>query len=130
MRSIEIRAEPQELGRASAWLQAEGEGLAIPADQIDRLEVCLNAVLANLPEHGGAPVATRRIQLELDGISSEGAAGVRLVISDAGFPFEPCRGKRQSPSRQPAWRESRRAGAASGAGLHRWDGLPGAGGPQ
>lgn len=89
MTSLEIRAEPLELRRASAWLQERGEGLAVPADQIDRLEVCLNEVLANLLEHGGTPVASQPIRLRLEGFTPPAGAGVRLVISDAGVPFNP-----------------------------------------
>jgi serine/threonine-protein kinase RsbW len=87
--SLEIRPEPLELRRASAWLRECGEGLAVPADQIDRLEVCLNEVLANLLEHGGTPTAREPIRLRLEAISPAGGAGVCLVISDAGEPFDP-----------------------------------------
>jgi anti-sigma regulatory factor (Ser/Thr protein kinase) len=87
--SLEIRAEPQELRRASAWLQERGERLAVAGDQIDPREVWLKEVLANLLEHGGTPVASQPIRLRLEGITPPAGAGVRLVISDAGVPFDP-----------------------------------------
>ena len=89
MSCLEIRAEAPELRRASSWLQEHGERLAVPPDQIDRLEVCLNEVLANLLEHGGPPVGSQPIRLRLDAITRAAGAGVRLVISDGGLPFDP-----------------------------------------
>lgn len=63
--------------------------MAVPADQIDRLEICLNEVLANLLEHGGAEASGEPILLRLHAITPDAGAGVRLVISDAGVPFDP-----------------------------------------
>ena len=89
MSCLEIRAEVPELRRASAWLQEQAEAMAAPADQIDRLEVCLNEVLANLLEHGGPRVASQPIRLRLEAITPAAGTGLRLVISDGGAPFDP-----------------------------------------
>lgn len=89
MSSLEIRAEALELRRASLWLREWAERMAVPGDQIDRLEVCLNEVLANLLEHGGVPVANQPIRLLLEAIFPAAGSGVRLVISDGGVPFDP-----------------------------------------
>jgi anti-sigma regulatory factor (Ser/Thr protein kinase) len=87
--SLQIRADPGEFRQASSWLRLGGSALGMPEDQIDRLELCLNEVLANLVEHGGEPVARHPIRLELDPIERSGGSGARLVISDAGLPFDP-----------------------------------------
>jgi len=62
---LEIDPDPQEFRRASSWLRAGGASLGVPNEQVDRLELCLNEVLANLVEHGGDAVASHTIQLEL-----------------------------------------------------------------
>lgn len=84
---LEIEAAVPELRRASAWLRQCSGRLAMPAEQIDRLEVCLNEVLANLLEHGGEAVARQAIQLRLEPTAPQ--AGVRLVVCDGGLPFDP-----------------------------------------
>ena len=86
---LEIQADPGELRRASTWLRKHGEGLAVPGEPMDRLEICLNEVLANLLEHGGAPVARQPIRLRLEAITPGAGAGVRLVVCDGGRPFDP-----------------------------------------
>jgi len=62
---LEIDPDPQEFRRASSWLRAGGASLGVPEEKVDRLELCLNEVLANLVEHGGDAVASHTIQLEL-----------------------------------------------------------------
>jgi hypothetical protein len=46
----------------------------VPEEQIDRLELCLNEVLANLGEHGGDAEASHAIQLELGASPVPGGA--------------------------------------------------------
>jgi hypothetical protein len=71
---LEIDPDPQEFRRASSWLRAGGASLGVPEEQIDRLELCLNEVLANLVEHGGDAVASHAIQLELGASPVPGGA--------------------------------------------------------
>jgi anti-sigma regulatory factor (Ser/Thr protein kinase) len=85
---LEIRADPLEFRRASAWLRSNGAALEVPGEQIDRLELCLNELLANLLEHGGDAVARQPIELALETIQPASGSGARLVISDAGIPFD------------------------------------------
>jgi len=85
---LEIDPDPQEFRRASSWLRAGGASLGVPDGQIDRLELCLNEVLANLVEHGGDAVASTAIQLELGASAVQGGFSVRLVVCDRGEPFD------------------------------------------
>jgi anti-sigma regulatory factor (Ser/Thr protein kinase) len=85
---LEIRAEPLEIRRASTWLRTSGTLLGVPEPQLDRLELCLNEVLANLLEHGGAAVAAAPIRLLFE-LGPETPATARLVVMDAGMPFDP-----------------------------------------
>jgi serine/threonine-protein kinase RsbW len=85
---LEIDPDLQELRRASAWLRAGGASLGVPDGQIDRLELCLNEVLANLLEHGGDAVASNTIQLELGASAVPSGFSVQLVVRDRGEPFD------------------------------------------
>ena len=87
---LEIDPDPQEFRRASSWLRAGGASLGVPEEQIDRLELCLNEVLANLVEHGGDAVASNPIQLELGTSPVLSGCGVQLVVCDRGEPFDSC----------------------------------------
>jgi serine/threonine-protein kinase RsbW len=87
---LEIDPDPQEFRRASSWLRAGGASLEVPEEQIDRLELCLNEVLANLVEHGGDAVASNPIQLELGTSPVLSGCGVQLVVCDRGEPFDSC----------------------------------------
>jgi anti-sigma regulatory factor (Ser/Thr protein kinase) len=85
---LEIDPDPQEFRRASAWLRTGGASLGVPEEQIDRLELCLNEVLANLVEHGGDALACHPIQLELAASALPSGFDVHLVVSDRGEPFD------------------------------------------
>jgi len=85
---LEIDPDPQEFRRASSWLRAGGASLGVPDEQIDRLELCLNELLANLVEHGGEAVASHTIQLELGVSPVPSGFGVQLVVCDRGEPFD------------------------------------------
>ncbi|MFZ4540001.1 ATP-binding protein [Propionivibrio sp.] len=85
---LSIRAEVNEVRRASAWLEQIGSELRVPSNQLERLDVCLNEALANLIFHGDsddlAPVLLR-VGVRNDGGLSE--ASVTLI--DSGPPFDP-----------------------------------------
>lgn len=85
---LEIRADPLEFRHASSWLRESGAALAVPEAQIDRLELCLNEVLANLVEHGGEATAEHPIRLQLEAIAPAGGRGALLVVCDRGEPFD------------------------------------------
>lgn len=85
--SLDIQADPLEFRRASVWLQAAAASLALPQAQIDRLDLCLNEVLANLTEHGGQAVASHPIQLCLEAAPPPGGC-VHLLVADRGQPFD------------------------------------------
>jgi hypothetical protein len=45
---LEIHADAFDLREASAWLEKTGIATKVPADQIFRLDMCLNEALANI----------------------------------------------------------------------------------
>lgn len=84
---LTIRAEAGEVRRASLWLESTGKAFDLPAEQVARLELCLNEALANVIAHGGpgALVAPVQLQLTLD----LGAARAVLQLIDGGIAFDP-----------------------------------------
>ncbi|WP_216915710.1 MULTISPECIES: ATP-binding protein [unclassified Synechococcus] len=95
--SLLLQPNPLELRRCSDWLQATCQRLDVPAASSGKLDLCLNEVLANLIDHGGARASSCPVQLTLervDGDEDGGEGGAdrglaTLTISDAGAPFDP-----------------------------------------
>jgi sigma-B regulation protein RsbU (phosphoserine phosphatase) len=87
--SFAIRADPLEFRRASAWLEEYCGQQAVPAEQLARLDLCLNEALANVLKHGGAGALGSDIHLGLGLSASGGVCTARLEVTDAGVPFNP-----------------------------------------
>lgn len=91
--SLLLQPNPLELRRCSDWLQATCQRLDVPAASSGKLDLCLNEVLANLIDHGGARASSCPVQLTLERVGGEegGDEGglATLTISDAGPPFDP-----------------------------------------
>lgn len=95
--SLLLQPNALELRRCSDWLQATCQRLDVPAASSGKLDLCLNEVLANLIDHGGARASSCPVQLTLERVEGEegGAEGgeegglATLTISDAGPAFDP-----------------------------------------
>ncbi len=61
----------------------------MPAEEIARLDLCLNEALANVVKHGGAGVGQSGIGLGLKLSRSGGRHIAQLTVTDAGTPFNP-----------------------------------------
>ena len=84
---LTIRAEAGEVRRASLWLESTGQALQVPAEQLARLELCLNEALANVIAHGGPGALAAPVQLQL--AHDVGAARAVLHLVDGGVAFDP-----------------------------------------
>jgi anti-sigma regulatory factor (Ser/Thr protein kinase) len=82
---LSINAESADARRASAWLERNGIASGVPADQITRLDHCVDEVLANIVAHGGP--GARRCAVHLELVVRHGEA--RVTITDAGIAFNP-----------------------------------------
>ena len=130
-----LQPSAAELRRCSDWLQDTCQRLDVPAAAAGKLDLCLNEVLANLIEHGGARASSCPVQLTLEradgdeGGDEGGGEGAHatLTISDEGPPFDP-----QSFSHRPLPRSLQEA-EPGGLGLllvnrfmdecsYRWEG--------
>ena len=87
MDKLSIGATGAEVRRASDWLDATCREQEVPQPLADRLVLCLNEVLANVIDHGGAGVSPIGVSLEVTRAPGGGKAGV--TVSDAGAAFDP-----------------------------------------
>ena len=89
MDKLTIDASGAEVRRASEWLSATCLQRDIPVTQAQRLEICLNEVLANILTHGGSAASAAPIRLQLEVLCAAEAGEARVTVSDAGFAFNP-----------------------------------------
>jgi anti-sigma regulatory factor (Ser/Thr protein kinase) len=83
--SLSIRPDAEEIRRASEWLETIARENGVPAEQIYRLDLCLNEVLANIITHGGVAALAEPIVLTL----RVSAGQAKLCVSDTGIAFDP-----------------------------------------
>lgn len=86
---LTISASGDEVRRASDWLDATCRRHEVPGEQVERLVLCLNEVLANVIVHGGSGARSAPVRLTLE-ISVDGGSGkAGVTVSDAGVAFDP-----------------------------------------
>jgi anti-sigma regulatory factor (Ser/Thr protein kinase) len=98
--NLVLQPSALDLRRCSEWLHDTCQRLDVPAAAAAKLDLCLNEVLANLIEHGGARASSCPVQLTLERADGDEGGGeghlATLTISDGGPAFDPL-----SFSRQP-----------------------------
>lgn len=86
---LSISADGDGLSRASEWLGAAGLELGVPAEQIRRLDLCLNEAIANIIAHGGQAARATPVELQFQVCGRTGATEASLRVSDGGVAFDP-----------------------------------------
>ena len=79
-----------------------------PVAQAQRLEICLNEVLANVLAYGGSAALAAPIGLQLEVLWAAECGEASLTVSDSGFAFNPLAVK--MPPRPPSLAEARAGG--------------------
>jgi anti-sigma regulatory factor (Ser/Thr protein kinase) len=92
---LSISADAGEVRRASAWLETTGLQHRVPAEQIHRLELCLNEVLANIIMHGGPAARSSLVRLYFHAVPNQ----AEVTVTDSGAAFDPL-AYRQEPGPQ------------------------------
>jgi serine/threonine-protein kinase RsbW len=87
--SLTIRAEAEEVRRASAWLESTARAQRVPPEQIVRLDHCLDEALANVMRHGGPTAFASPIRLALEVQRGDGWCSAELLVADEGIAFDP-----------------------------------------
>ena len=83
-----IAAEAAQIREASLWLARAAEQFGIPDESLNRLDLCLNEVLANTITHGRPEAATAPIHLHLHIQQLDDAREATVTTSDAGPAFD------------------------------------------
>lgn len=86
---ISVNADASDIRRASVWLEKNCLEQGVPEDQIQRLDLCLNEVMANIMTHGGPLALSAPVQLQVQVRGRPTAGEVVLTVSDAGVEFDP-----------------------------------------
>ena len=82
---ISIQANASEVRRASEWMAQHGTEHGVPADQMGRLDLCLNEALANVIAHAYSGSESKPITLTLEVSDCAQAA---VTVTDEGPAFD------------------------------------------
>jgi serine/threonine-protein kinase RsbW len=96
--TLAIAASGDEIRRASEWLATALRHRDVPDPQVERLELALHEVLANVLAHGGSAARAEpiHIRIEVRGQATTGEAHVE--VRDAGIPFDPTGAPEHTPA--------------------------------
>lgn len=97
--TLAIAASGEEIRRASAWLTTALRQRDVPNPQVERLELALHEVLANVLAHGGSPMRAEPIRICLEVRAKATTGEARVKVRDAGMPFDPTGAPAHTPAR-------------------------------
>ena len=86
---LALAPELASIRQAGDWLHRIGQEFGVPKKSINRLDVCLHEVLANVLTHGGPSAFDEDIVLTFRARLDEAGGEVCLEVQDAGEPFDP-----------------------------------------
>jgi len=87
--TLAIAASGDEIRRACEWLATALRQRAVPDPQVERLELALHEVLANVLAHGGSAARAEPIRICIEVREKAMTGEARVEASDAGIPFDP-----------------------------------------
>ena len=86
---LAIRASADDVRSASEWLEQICCENDVPAEQILRLDLCLNEALGNIIVHGGPTALKAPVHLVLEINANGRQVEAELSVSDSGKAFNP-----------------------------------------
>jgi len=104
---ISIRNDLAELATVTDALDRLGEQVGFPAKALMQLQVALDEILSNVIKYAWADGGPHELRIRI----RARAAGIEVVITDDGLPFDP----RAQPAPEPARGRRLRPG---GVGIH------------
>jgi anti-sigma regulatory factor (Ser/Thr protein kinase) len=87
--TLAITASGDEIRRACEWLTTALQQRDVPAPQMERLELALHEVLANVLTHGGSAARAEPIRICIEIRVEAKVREARVEVMDAGIPFDP-----------------------------------------
>jgi anti-sigma regulatory factor (Ser/Thr protein kinase) len=97
--TLAIAASGEEIRRACEWLTTALQQRDVPAPQVERLELALHEVLANVLAHGGSAAHAEPIHICAEVGEKAMTGEVRVEVMDAGTPFDPTGAPEHTPAR-------------------------------
>jgi anti-sigma regulatory factor (Ser/Thr protein kinase) len=97
--TLAIAASGDEIRRACEWLTTALRQRDVPAPQVERLEMALHEVLANVLAHGGSAAHAEPIRIRIEVRAQAGTGEVRVEVMDAGIPFDPTGAPQHIPAK-------------------------------
>ncbi len=85
---LSIDADGSSTRLASQWLAKLASDFEVPVAELDRLDLCLNEVLANIISHGSGSVAKPLVHVVLQVEHDDGSSVATVTVSDAGPAFD------------------------------------------
>jgi len=86
---LTIHADTWDARRASVWLESAALAQSVPAEQIVRLDHCLDEALANVIKHGGDTARAAAVVLQFCVRRGQGVFTAELMVVDEGAAFDP-----------------------------------------
>jgi serine/threonine-protein kinase RsbW len=100
--TLAIAASGEEIRRACEWLAGALRQRDVPARQVDRLELALHEVLANVLAHGGTAARAEPIRICIEVRARAATGEAHVEVRDAGIPFDPTGAPRHTPAKSLA----------------------------
>jgi serine/threonine-protein kinase RsbW len=97
--TLAIVASGEEIRRACEWLTAALRQREVPGPQVERLELALHEVLANVLAHGGSAARAEPIRICIEVREKATTGEARVEVRDAGIPFDPTGAPEHAPAK-------------------------------
>jgi serine/threonine-protein kinase RsbW len=97
--TLAIAVSGDEIRRASEWLTTALRQRDVPDPQVERLELALHEVLANVLAHGGSTARAEPIRIRIEVREKATIGEARVEVRDAGIPFDPTGVPEHTPAR-------------------------------
>jgi serine/threonine-protein kinase RsbW len=97
--TLAITAGGDQIRPACEWLATALRQCNVPDTQVERLELALHEVLANVVAHGGSAARAEPIRIGIEVRKKATTGEARVEVKDAGVPFDPTRAPEHAPAR-------------------------------
>lgn len=97
--TLAIAASGEEIRRACEWLTAALRQRDVPDRQVERLELALHEVLANVLAHGGSAARAEPVRICVDVGATATTGEARVTVTDAGIAFDPTGAPEHTPAK-------------------------------
>jgi len=97
--TLAIAASGDEIRRACEWLTTALRQRDVPDPHIERLELALHEVLANVLAHGGSAARAEPIRISIEVREKATTGEARVKVRDAGIPFDPTGAPEHTPAK-------------------------------